>query len=115
MEEKVKMSMLLEIYGKLLTDKQYNLLNDYYNQDLSLTEIAENEEITRQAVRDFLKKGEKKLFEYEEKLKVMEKNRVQEEKIADILSEISKIEKDFTDEEIAKVLEDVKNKLNCLV
>lgn len=115
MEEKIKISMLLEIYGKLLTDKQYTLLDDYYNKDLSLTEIAENEGITRQAVRDFLKKGEKKLFEYEEKLGVMKKNTIQEEKIADILSEIAKIEKSFTDEEIANVLEDVKNKLNCLV
>ena len=115
MEEKIKISMLLEIYGKLLTDKQYNLLDDYYNKDLSLTEIAENEDITRQAVRDFLKKGEKKLFEYEEKLGVMKRNTMQEEKIADILSEIAKIEKNFTDEEIANVLEDVKNKLNCLV
>ncbi|MBP3597301.1 MAG: putative DNA-binding protein [Clostridia bacterium] len=115
MEEKIKISMLLEIYGKLLTDKQYTLLDDYYNKDLSLTEIAENEGITRQAVRDFLKKGEKKLFEYEEKLGVMKRNTMQEEKIADILSEIAKIEKNFTDEEIANVLEDVKNKLNCLV
>lgn len=115
MEEKIKISMLLETYGKLLTDKQYTLLDDYYNKDLSLTEIAENEGITRQAVRDFLKKGEKKLFEYEEKLGVMKRNTMQEEKIADILSEIAKIEKNFTDEEIANVLEDVKNKLNCLV
>ena len=115
MEEKIKISMLLEIYGKLLTDKQYTLLDDYYNKDFSLTEIAENEGITRQAVKDFLKKGEKKLFEYEEKLGVMKRNTMQEEKIADILSEIAKIEKNFTDEEIANVLEDVKNKLNCLV
>ena len=92
MEEKIKISMLLEIYGRLLTLKQYNLLDDYYNKDLSLSEIAENENITRQAVRDFLKKGEKKLFEYEEKLRIMEKNIAQEEKIDEILYEISKIE-----------------------
>lgn len=115
MEEKIRISMLLEIYGKLLTLKQYNLLYDYYNNDLSLSEIAENEGITRQAVRDLLKKGEKKLFEYEEKLRVMEKNIMQEEKIDEILSEISKIEKKFTDEEIANVLDDIKNKIRFLV
>ena len=115
MEEKIKISMLLEFYGKLLTLKQYNLLNDYYNNDLSLSEIAENENITRQAVRDFLKKGEKKLFEYEEKLEFMKKNIVQEEKIDEILSEISKIENNFTDEEIVNVLDDIKNKIKCLV
>ena len=68
MEKNVKISMLWQIYGKLLTEKQYKVIDYYYNQDLSLSEIAENEEITRQGVRDIIKKGEKKLFEYEEKL-----------------------------------------------
>ena len=115
MEDKVKISILLEIYGNLLTNKQKSLLEDYYNNDLSLSEIAENNEITRQAVRDILKKGEKKLFEYEEKLGIMKKNTMQEEQIAMILSEISKINSKASDKEIARVLEDVKNKLNCLV
>jgi predicted DNA-binding protein YlxM (UPF0122 family) len=42
--------------GKLLTKKQLNILEDYYNQDLTLSEIALNNNITRQAVRDILKK-----------------------------------------------------------
>ena len=54
--------MLLQIYGAMLTEKQYGLLDDYYNNDLSLSEIAENYDITRQAVRDIIKKGENKLF-----------------------------------------------------
>ena len=115
MNNKVKISILLETYGKLLTDKQYNLLDDYYNMDLSLSEIAENENITRQAVRDNLKKGENKLFEYEEKLGIMKKTLMQEETISTILSEISKIEHSSSDKEIANILQDVKNKLNCLV
>ena len=78
MEKNVEMGMLLDIYGSMLTKKQYELLNDYYNNDLSLSEIAENENITRQAVRDNLKKGEKKLFEFEEKLSVMKKTMEQE-------------------------------------
>ena len=114
-EDSIEISMLLEIYGSLLTEKQYNLLNDYYNNDLSLAEIAENEEITRQAVRDNLKKGERKLFDYEEKLSIMKKNIMQEEQIANILSEINNLTENSTDTEIASVLEDVKNKLNCLV
>lgn len=115
MERKIEISMLLDIYGNLLTKKQFEFLDNYYNNDLSLSEIAENENITRQAVRDNLKKGECKLFEYEEKLGVMRKTIMQEEKIAVILSEITKISNKATDKEIAKVLEDVKNKLNCLV
>ena len=73
MEKKVEVSMLLQIYGELLTEKQYRVIDYYYNEDLSLSEIAENEEITRQGVRDIIKKGEKKLFEYEEKLLFMKK------------------------------------------
>ena len=114
-ENSIKISVLLEIYGKLLTNKQYDLLNDYYNHDLSLAEIAENENITRQAVRDNLKKGERKLFDYEEKLGIMKKNRMQEEQIAMILSEINTLTESSTDTQIAEVLEDVKCKLNCLV
>lgn len=115
MDDNVRISILLETYGKLLTEKQYDLLDNYYNNDLSLSEIAEIEGITRQAVRDNLKKGESKLFEYEEKLGIMKRTLMQEESIASILSEISKIETKSSDEEIATILEDVKNKLNCLV
>ena len=81
MEEKVKISMLLEIYGKLLTEKQSQMLEDYYNHDLSLSEIAENQDITRQAVRDNIKKGENKLFELEEKLSIMKRTLEQEKQI----------------------------------
>ena len=115
MEKNVKISILLDIYGKLLTQKQYKLLDDYYNNDLSLSEIAENENITRQAVRDNLKKGENNLFEYEEKLGFMRKEIMQEESIERILSEITKMENSMPDKEGAKILQDVKNKLNCLV
>ena len=115
MEKNVKISILLDIYGKMLTEKQYSLLDDYYNNDLSLSEIAENENITRQAVRDNLKNGENNLFEYEEKLGFMKKSIEQEEKVEKILSEISKIEENISDEKTTKVLENVKNKLNSLV
>lgn len=74
MEEKVRISMLWQIYGKLLTEKQYEMIDDYYNNDLSLSELAENHDITRQAVRDNIKKGENKLFELEEKLRYYEKD-----------------------------------------
>ena len=111
MEKNVKISILLDIYGKMLTEKQYSLLDDYYNNDLSLSEIAENEEITRQAVRDNLKKGENNLFEYEEKLGFMKKTLEQEEKIDEILAEIEKIEETLDND----ALKNVKNKLKGLV
>ena len=115
MEEKVKISMLCEFYGKLLTKKQYEFINDYYNSDLSLSEIAENNNITRQAVRDIIKKGEKKLFEYEEKLMFMKRTLNQEKKIEKALSELTKIQKDYSDKQIASVLESIKKELNGLI
>ena len=115
MEKKVEISMLWEIYGKLLTKKQNEFIDDYYNNDLSLSEIAENNEITRQAVRDIIKKGEKKLFEYEEKLGTMKRMLSQEKKIEKILSELTKIQSNYSDKEIANVLENVKKELNYLV
>ena len=115
MEEKVKISMLCQFYGKLLTQKQCEFINDYYNNDLSLSEIAENSNITRQAVRDIIKKGEKKLFEYEEKLQFMKRTLNQEKKIEKALAELTKIQKDYSDKQIANVLERIKKELNCLV
>ena len=115
MDKKVEISVLCQIYGKLLTEKQLNILDNYYNLDFSLSEIAENEGITRQAVRDIIKKGENKLFEFEEKLGIMKKTIRQEEKIANILSELTKIQTKFTDEQIAEILEHIKTELNCVV
>ena len=111
MDKNIKISILCQIYGKLLTEKQYQVLDDYYNNDLSLSEIAENLNITRQAVRDNIKKGENKLFEYEEKLNVMKKTMEQEEKIAIVLSEIAKIQSKSSDKEVGKLLEHIHNVL----
>ena len=115
MEKNVEVSILCQLYGNLLTNKQYEFLNDYYNNDLSLSEIAENNNITRQAVRDIIKKGEKKLFEYEEKLMFMKRTLNQEKKIEKVLEELTKIQKDYSDKQIASVLESIKKELNCLV
>ena len=90
MEEKVKISILLELYGKLLTEKQYEFMDLYYNQDLSLSEIGDNNDITRQAVRTILLKSKKKLEEYEEQLKFMQK----EEKIKKCIEELEETNAD---------------------
>ena len=115
LKKKIEISMLCEYYGSLLTTKQYTFLNDYYNNDLSLSEIADNNQITRQAVRDIIKKGEKKLFEYEEKLSFMKRMLKQNKKIAKILSQITKIQKEYSDKKIAIILEDVKKELDGLM
>mgnify|MGYP002528469371 FL=1 len=61
-------SILLDFYGSVLTEKQRIILTEYYDEDLSLAEIAENMGITRQGVRDAIKHGEAALDELETKL-----------------------------------------------
>lgn len=115
MDKKIEISMLWQIYGALLTEKQKEYIDYYYNEDLSLAEIAQNDGITRQGVRDIIKKGEKKLFEYEKKLEFMKRMSKQENVIENVLKEIAKIDSKDTDKQISKILEHVRKELNCLV
>ena len=62
MDKNVQIGLLCDIYGELLTEKQQNVLDLYYNNNLSLAEVAEEIGITRQAVKDSIVKGEKRLF-----------------------------------------------------
>ncbi len=64
----LEMSLLFDFYGETLTEKQRELFDLYYNEDLSLAEIAEHAGITRQGVRDSIKRAEHALREMEEKL-----------------------------------------------
>ena len=64
MEEKIQISILLSLYGKLLTKTQQKYMDLYYNEDLSLSEIGENENITRQAVRTIITRIRKRLKIY---------------------------------------------------
>lgn len=68
MPKNLQMAVLLDYYGGVLTDRQRALMDLYYNQDLSLTEIAENTGITRQGARDGIKRAENQLAEMEAKL-----------------------------------------------
>lgn len=76
MEKNLRYSALLSIYGALLTEKQLDTMEYYYDEDLSLGEIAENTGISRQGVRDFIKRGEELLDLYEEKLGLYEKTKL---------------------------------------
>ena len=114
MDKHIELSILVEIYGKLLTQKQQDVLNDYYNKDLSLSEIAENNNISRQGVRDLIKKGESKLFEYEEKLNIMKKMQQTDETIQDVLIKLSKIRENSSDKKIEKILNEVQKELSYI-
>ncbi len=68
MAKDLKISYLLDFYGEMLTETQREMVEAYYDDDLSLGEIAEDRDITRQGVRDAVKRAEQQLFEMEEKL-----------------------------------------------
>lgn len=67
-QKNLEFSVLLDYYGPALTDKQREILTLYYNEDLSLAEIAETYGITRQGVRDAIKHGEATLTDLEQRL-----------------------------------------------
>lgn len=90
----VKFAVLLDYYGALLTEKQRDFITLYYEEDLSLAEIAENEGITRQGVRDSIKRAEALLLDTEEKLGLANKLKNLDEaldKISSYAQEISSI------------------------
>lgn len=71
LEKMIRMGELYDFYGQLLTPRQQEFMDLYYREDLSLGEIAERFEISRQAVYDNLRRSEKLLEEYEEKLQLL--------------------------------------------
>ena len=114
MERKVEISMLLQIYGKLLTKKQQDVMNLYYNDDLSLSEIAEINKISRQGVNDIIKKGETNLLEYEKVLHIMKTTETNTKTIDSIIFELSKIDDNTSKNELQKILNNVQKKLHSM-
>ena len=66
-----RMAMLFDFYGDLLTERQREFYDLYYNEDLSLSEIAENYGISRQGVRDVIVRAEAAMSEIEEKTHII--------------------------------------------
>ena len=74
-DKTLEMTLLFDFFGDLLTEKQREYFDYYYNDDLSLSEIAELTGISRQGVRDILLRSESLLRQYEEKAGVVERFR----------------------------------------
>jgi predicted DNA-binding protein YlxM (UPF0122 family) len=107
MEERVEISLLLDFYGCLLTDKQRDIMIIYYNEDLSLSEIAELNNTSRQAIHDTIKRCQKLLLEYESKLQLKEKNQVMSTIKKSILHKCGFIKDKINDDEIKAYVEDI--------
>ena len=83
-----EISLLLDLYGTLLTDKQKDIMDIYYNDDLSLSEIAELNKTSRQAIHDLIKRCYKQLLSYESKLNLLQKSTKRKEVIINFLDTV---------------------------
>jgi predicted DNA-binding protein YlxM (UPF0122 family) len=98
LKEMIEIGILLDYYKPLLTEKQKRYLIDYFEEDLSLSEIAQNYEVTRQAVYDNIRRGSKILRDYEDKLNFYKKDRK-------LYNELVNLRKNFTKENLDKIIE----------
>lgn len=92
MAKDYEIAVLLDFYGEILTEKQRDVIDLYYNQDLSLAEIAVEYGITRQGVRDSIKRGEGLLTEMEEKLGFAKRHRTMKQSYDKVLEQVLLIE-----------------------
>lgn len=102
MENRMEISLLMDFYGKLLTDKQRNILDQYYNLDYSLSEIAENQQTSRQAIHDLIKRCYKTLRDYEDKLNLLQNAQRAEEKKQTVIALLN--EESMNKSEIIRLL-----------
>ncbi len=107
MAKNLEFSILLDTYGELLTDKQRIITGHYYDDDLSLAEIAENEGVTRQAVRDVIHRTELQLAAFEERLGLAERAR----RTADTLQQL----KDIASQEDSPLADEVCRRCDMLI
>ena len=84
MEKLVRIGILIDFYGKLLSEKQYQVMDLYYLNDFTLSEIGEELGVSRQSVFDTLKRSEEKLDSYENELGLVEKFHSSQDTIREI-------------------------------
>ncbi len=111
MEDHVGMSMLFDFYGELFTEKQQDIMNLYYNENLSLAEISEITNTSRQAIHDTIKRCNKQLMDYEEKLKLMEISRSYNEMKKIVLQSLNDIRENYNDLFLIKKLDEVEEEI----
>lgn len=90
-EKIARINLLYDFYGQLLTNRQQEVMDLYYGENLSLSEIAEEFSISRQGVHDSLKNAEKALFEYEFRLGLVEKFQKSRQAVEEIDAAIESI------------------------
>ncbi len=92
MERNIELSMLLSYYGAFLTQRQQDLLALHVDEDYSLSEIAERENISRQGVHDALKRAEAQLYEMETRLGLVRRVRQMEDGLLALKAQVEQME-----------------------
>ena len=106
-EKAYEMTLLCDFFGEMLTEKQREYFDLYYNEDLSLGEIAENDGISRQAVRDAIVRAEKFLLQAEEKTGVLHRF-LEQQAAADRLEQLARqMEQEKTGVQFAPKLREI--------
>ena len=108
MEDRVEISLLMDTYGPLFTEKQINIMELYYDDDLSLAEIAELNKTSRQAIHDLIKRCYKQLLSYESKLNLLQKSINREQEIINFLEDL-KNKYSINQEDLLKYKEKLEN------
>jgi len=98
LDEFLEVSLLLDYYKNLLSDKQKEYMLEHFEEDLSLSEIAKNHGVSRQAVYDNIRRGMKILKTYEEKIGFCEKDR-------EFTDSLNELRKDFTLTKLDEIIE----------
>ncbi|WP_170294100.1 putative DNA-binding protein [Heliomicrobium undosum] len=90
LEKLTRMALLNDFYGQLLTERQRQVLSLYYEDNFSLAEIAEEFSVTRQAVFDLLKRAEKILLGYEDKLGLVKRWQEERRQLSEVLAQLQR-------------------------
>ena len=115
MEKFVRQSLLYDFYGELLTQTQKSIYEDVVMNDLSYSELAREYGISRQGVFDMMKRCDKKLEDYEKKLRLVEKFENAREKIAGLQQEIRQLKQHNENPELEKVFTDIDTRVTGLL
>jgi Uncharacterized protein conserved in bacteria len=105
-KEIVRLSYLYDFYGPLLKDRHREIFEQYILNDLSLSEIAQKYDITRQGVYDIVKRGSRKLEEYEEKLQLFQRFQMAKERLGKI-EELVKTDQETEKEELLALAREI--------
>ena len=114
MAKNLDITILLDFYGDMLTPKQREFLDYYYNEDLSLAEIAANVGITRQGVRDAIKRAECQLIEMEERLGLVKRFKDVQNGLEEIIDCASKISQENRNTGLSREINDLSVRIKSI-